>query len=352
MTVGSRLARSRFRGCLLGVAVGDALGAPVEFMARPAILERFGPHGIDSFQPWSNEAGIRLSGGAVTDDTQMTIATAAGLLDSLGTWRCRGVEDPMGAIWERYRAWLESQSDPAQRRYPGSTCLAALEAGVPGDLDDPLNDRKGAGGIMRVAPVGLAYLPERAFEHGAESAALTHGHSSGYLAAGFLADVVSRLVRGPAGGAREWNAERGGPIPGAVAATREVLLGWDEHDEVLEKVDLAVELYMADTPLDEGYELLGEGWVAEEALGIALFSAMNFPHDFDEGVLAAVNITGDSDTTGCVTGALLGAALGEGAIRAEWASGVEGSATVSCLADELFSGYVEDGSADAGRCLQ
>lgn len=351
MTLRSHLVRSRCRSCLLGVAVGDALGAAVEFTTRPAILERYGQSGLDTFQPWTNDAGMRLSGGAITDDTQMTIATAAGLLDALATWRSRGVEDTSDAVWRRYRAWLETQSDPAQRRFPGATCLSALEGGTPGDIDDPVNDSKGSGGAMRIAPVGIAYQPDRAFEIGVECAALTHGHASGYLAAGFLADVVSRLVRGTGSGAREWSAQRGGPIPGAVAAAREVLLGWDDHDEVLERVDLAVELYMAETPLDEGFALLGEGWVAEEALGIALFAALNFPYDFDEGVLAAVNITGDSDTTGSMTGAVLGAALGEPAIRPEWASGVEGSAMVTCLADELYSGFIADESADASRCL-
>lgn len=350
MTLGVMISRTRFRGCLLGVAIGDALGAPVEFMDRNEIIERFGPSGIEAFEPWVNEVGMRLSGGAVTDDTQMTIATAAGLLDSLSGWRRTGIEDPAGHIWDRYVEWLGTQSDPASRRFPGSTCLSALRGGVPGDLDQSLNDSKGSGGVMRVAPLGLAYVPDRAFEHGAESAVLTHGHPSGYLSAGFLADVISRLVRRSSVDGGDWNSRRGGPIPGAIAASREVLLGWDDHDEVLEKVDLAFELYIADAPLHEAFELLGEGWVAEEALGIALFAALSYPGDFDEGVLASVNITGDSDTTGCMTGALLGAALGEGAIRAEWSSGVESSATIVCLADELYSGYVADGPADADRC--
>lgn len=351
MVVGSKIVRSRFRGCLLGCAVGDALGAAVEFMDRASIFERFGPDGIRGFEPWENEVGIRLAAGAITDDTQMSVGTASGLLDALSQWRARGVEDAASCVWERYRSWLDTQQAPAERRFPGATCLSALRAGIPGTVEEPVNHSKGSGGVMRVAPTGLAYVPEQAFEHGAEFAALTHGHPSGYLAAGFLAQVVSRLVRGASQGSRQWSEIRGGRMAGTIAEARETLVGWDDNDEVLEKVDLAVELYIANARIDEAVSLLGEGWIAEEALGIALFCALNFPEDFDEGVLAAVNITGDSDTTGSMTGALLGASLGEYAIPHPWATGVELSDTLVCLADELYSGYVEDGPADVTRCL-
>lgn len=351
VAVGSRLMRSRFAGCLLGVGVGDALGAAVEFATRSEILRAHGPDGITAFEPWSNELGARLPAGSVTDDTQMTVATGAGLLDWLGEWRRRGAVGPMPQIWQRYLDWLATQDDPAHRRYPGATCLDALRKGVPGDTYEPINDRKGSGGVMRVAPVGLAFPSEQAFEYGCESAALTHGHPSGFLAAGFLSQVISRLVRGASTEGRDWAGARGGPLPGAIAEARETLVGWDDHEEVLEHVDTAVELYMADATLDDGFECLGEGWIAEEALGIALFCALNFPNDFSEGVLAAVNITGDSDTTGSMTGALLGAALGDSAIPHEWVGRLEARDTLSCLAGELYTGFIEDGPASAEKCL-
>jgi ADP-ribosylglycohydrolase len=325
---------------MAGLGVGDALGAAVEFLTRPQILRRFGMQGLEDLQPWENEAGIKLPPGSITDDTQMSVATAEGLLGALEAGAKRGVWDTSMPIWSRYQEWLTEQDDPRQRRYPGSTSLSALRDGVPGGVDDPINDSKGSGGVMRVAPAGLAFPPLQAFEHGAEAAALTHGHPSGYLAAGFLADVVSRLVRGASHGSREWNAMRGGPLPGAIAEAREVLLGYEEHDEVLEKVDVAVELYMSDATLDYGLEMLGEGWIAEEALGIALFCALNFPEDFSEGVLASVNITGDSDTTGAITGALLVSALGIDSIPREWVLKLETAERLLWLADALYATYV------------
>lgn len=324
-----KIEQARWTGCLLGGAVGDALGAPVEFLSRTEILRVHGPQGVTQMVGWSNDRGTRFRRGSFTDDTQMTIATAVGLLRALQELRQSGLDSPTERVWDRYQAWLSVQDIASQSRYPGSTCLGALRGGEPGSVDDPLNDSKGSGGIMRIAPVGLAYGPGRAFEAGSEIAALTHGHPSGYLAAGVFAEVVSRCVRG-------WQ------LTDAIAEARELLLGWDDLNETLDKLDLAVELFMSDADLEEAYEMLGQGWVADEALGIALFSALSFPEDFAEGVLAAVNITGDSDTTGSLTGSLLGALLGCNSVPGEWVREVEDRELLVSLADDVYAGYIRD----------
>lgn len=305
--------RARVRGCIIGTAVGDALGAPVEFLSAAQIAEQYGSPGIVGLERWGDHPA-----GAYTDDTQMTRATAEGVMRSL-----RDGVDTTAAIWEEYLRWLETQDEPAQRRGPGSTCLSALRDGEPGDLTSPVNQSKGCGGVMRVAPVGLAFGPGWAFELGSQSAALTHGHPSGYLAAGFLADVVSRLVRGTASFYR------------AIAETREELLGWEDNDEVLGAVDAAVELAMTSPGTRLEVDRLGEGWVAEEALAIALACALAYPEDWRAGVLLAVNHGGDSDSTGAMTGALLGAHLGVDAIPYSWVAKVEDSADLLDVADRL-----------------
>ena len=328
--------RARYRGVIVGGAVGDALGAPVEFASRSSILTRYGPEGVTGFLPWINGCGVRLPRGSYTDDTQLTLATAVGLLRGLQGYRSSGVTDFAGAARERYVEWLALQDVPSQERFPGSTCLSALRSGQTGSVDVPINDRKGSGGIMRVAPVGLAFEPGAAFENAMEIAALTHGHPSGYLAAGVFADLVAGVVRGV-------------NLKAAVSDSRELLLCYDEYDETLEMLDLAVELFVADADLDEAYELLGEGWMAEEALGIAVYSALSFPEDFAEGVLSAVNITGDSDTTGSLTGALLGASLGYDSIPGDWAREVEDARLLLEIADDLFDGFVEDEALPAEK---
>lgn len=327
MVRAGRVEREHARGAMIGHAIGDALGAPVEFASRREILAARGAAGLTGFEAWEAE-GTRLPAGSYTDDSQMMIATAVGLLRALQRERSQGATDAAELVHDRYLDWLATQDIPSQCRRPGRTCLSALRNGTAGTIEDPLNESKGSGGVMRITPVGLAMEPERAFEAGCEIAALTHGHPSGYLAAGFLADVLARVLRGE-------------ELTSAVAETRRLLLGWDDYDEVLEKVDHAVELFISDADLDEGFALLGEGWVADEALGIALFSALNFPEDFEEGVLAAVNITGDSDTTGCLTGALLGASLGLGSVPAEWVRDVEDSELLLDLADALYDGFVQ-----------
>ena len=129
---------------MLASAAGDALGAPVEFLDLEMILERFGGTGIRDLAP----AYGRL--GAVTDDTQMAIATARGLIDA----RAGGTDEADGVL-ERYFEWLDSQADPAQVRGPGNTCIAGIEAQRRARIERAENDSKGCGGVMRVHPVGL-----------------------------------------------------------------------------------------------------------------------------------------------------------------------------------------------------
>lgn len=324
-----RYMRARYEGCLVGHAVGDALGAPVEFASRSEIHRLHGSDGVTDFLPWTTESGVAMAKGFFTDDTQMMLATAEACLLS-GLESFGGVRDLAEDAYGTYRGWLATQDDPTQRRGPGETCLSALRSGRAGSVDDPLNSSKGAGGIMRVAPVALAFGPGRAFERGVELAAITHGHPSGYLAAGFYADVLSRVARG----AR---------LSLAIADSREEILGWEDADEVIAAVDLAVELRMSEASADESLGALGQGWVADEALGIALFCALAYREDWAEGVLCAVNIDGDSDTTGALTGGLLGALLGIDSIPGDWVREVEDSAKIRQTADRLYGAFAEVG---------
>lgn len=306
------------------------MGAPVEFLARSEIIRQFGPDGIRGPEPWDGRPA-----GSYTDDTQMMLATAGALIQAADMWAREQSVDLTELAWERYTHWCGLQDDPHYDRRPGATCLKSLRAGTPGDTFDPINDSKGSGGIMRVSPVGLMFESERAFEVGVDLAALTHGHPSGYLAAGAFADIVSRVVRGA-------------PLLSAIADAREQLLGWEEEAaETLAALDLAVELFISDVHPVEATSLIGQGWVAEEALGIAVHCALSYPEDWVEGTLAAINITGDSDTTGCLTGALLGASLGREAIPQAWVGSLEGSKGIERAARDLWE-IVGDQASGSG----
>jgi len=312
----------KFEGCMVGLAIGDAMGAPVEGMELHTIKRSFGVSGVTDLMSWDD-----FPPGAYTDDTQMSLATAAGLIatgprDESGAW------NPLPHVYRAYMAWLEGQLDGSQWRRPGRTCVGALESGRMGSIAEPINESKGCGGIMRVAPVGLALEGEEAFRVAAECAAITHGHPSGYLAAGFAAEVISHLKH-----------ER--PIEEAVDLTLHHLADYEGHEETLAAVHKAMGLVENALPAAYVIAEIGEGFVAEEALAIALYCAMAFPNGFRSGVLAAVNHEGDSDSTGSICGALLGAALGYDAIPSEWVQQVEDSAYLAKVGDDLYGTFVK-----------
>ena len=335
--------RRRWRGCLLGGAVGDALGAPVEFMSLAEIRERFGPAGVVDYTTAFDRQG------AITDDTQMTLYTAEGLLRAHVKAALEGTANVAAVASHAYARWLATQGKPAPlvdttgdqgvlaglgalhaRRVPGHTCLEALAA-MPLLGTKARNDSKGCGGVMRVAPVGLycARTPgttdqraaRRAFELGCELAALTHGHPTGQTAAGAFAAIVALL-------ARDWQAD---------AAIDEVLplvvkrpLGSETRDAIGKAVALARE----GTPAAERIAALGEGWIAEEALAIALYATLAAP-DYTSGVLLAVNHDGDSDSTGAIAGNLLGTLHGIENVPRKWLSGLELGTEIAAIADDL-----------------
>jgi ADP-ribosylglycohydrolase len=313
---------SRFLGTILGLAVGDALGAPVEFSRRGQILERYGLGGIKDLDSWDG-----FPAGYYTDDTQMSLATAAGLLRGMQDFDDGGVRPVLESVYRSYLEWRATQDDPQQRRAPGRTCLSALDSGRMGSIEDPINNSKGCGGVMRAAPVGLALAIDDLFALGAECAAITHGHPSGYLSAGYLSELIAWLVRGV-------------DLETAVRATRHSLVNYDGYEETLGMVDRALELADSSMRVPEAIGQLGEGWVGEEALAIALFAALRHSTDWKAATLAAVNHSGDSDSTGSICGAILGAALGVEAIPARWIAGIENRALLEKTAADMYAAFV------------
>lgn len=330
----------RVRGCLLGGAVGDALGAGVEFLSLSQIREQFGFLGVADYGP----AYGRL--GAITDDTQMTLFTAEGLIRAWGRFQDRGICLPPSVVHHAYLRWLLTQGERPRnkhiqigrdgwlfsnrglhhRRAPGNTCLSALrEAEKFGLPELAHNTSKGCGGVMRVAPVGLFAEvigdDKAVFDNATELAALTHGHPSGSLSAGYLAVVIAALMRGE-------------PLTGAMEVADAVLLRHDRNDEVRRAVDLARKLAGEAHTSPEQLETLGGGWIAEEALAIALYCAMR-ARNLSEGVLMAVNHSGDSDSTGSLTGNLLGTLFGVDAIPRHWLEKLELHDVIDRLATDL-----------------
>ena len=330
--------RDRYLGCLLGGAVGDALGAPLEFLSMEEIRatvpitqrESIGPPGVRSFGHAYGRTG------AVTDDTQMTLFTAEGLLRAHNRLLANGIGQPPALIHRAYLRWLETQTKNRppprpdgwlasvdvlyQRRAPGQTCLSALRAGVRGSRERPINNSKGCGGVMRVAPVGLTRWD--AFELGCDAAAITHTHPLGYICAGAFALMIREIIDGK----RLTRAAES-----AAKAVRNIE-GGQVVRELLERAMYIAEL---GDPSPEHLESLGQGWVAEEALAMGLYSAAAVDN-FEDGVALAVLHGGDSDSTGSIAGNLLGAMHGVSAIPEELLKELELYEEIVRLANDLY----------------
>lgn len=194
---------------------------------------------------------------------------------------------------------------------------------------------------MRVAPVGLyfgkrEYLSDRdpldAMEIGAETAALTHGHPLGYIPAAALSYLIALL------------AHNDMPIEEAVDEMQYAISCeyWDSDEQWLyydfrSLIDKACFLAEDKNISDqEAIKTLGEGWVAEEALAIAIFCALRYQDDFEKAIIAAVNHDGDSDSTGAITGNILGAYLGLSSIPGNFIDNLELKDIILEIADDLY----------------
>ena len=337
---------NQFKGCLIGGAVGDALGYAVEFLSASDIFRRYGENGISEYELHRGIAEI-------SDDTQMTLFTATGLL--VGTTRemTRGIRGDYAECYiaDSYRDWYRTQTEkyplPEEfhyswlvnipemfnRRAPGNTCLEALTHGRNGTLEEPLNHSKGCGGIMRVAPIGLyfcdrRYSPQAIDIIGAKAAALTHGHELGYIPAAMLVHIISRIC------------EYGDTVLEAVRDAMRVIptiFPKAEHmNELLALIQKSIFLSVQNVEVPVAIRQLGQGWVAEETLAIAVYCALRYSDDFEKGITAAVNHDGDSDSTGAVTGNILGAALGFEAIPQKYLDKLELKDIIVEIAEDLY----------------
>lgn len=293
-------------GMIYGLAMGDALGAPVEFWELKGIRERYGSNGIQELP----------SPALFTDDTQMTLAVAEALVKA-------GLQDLgaiMAAISQEFVAWLRS---PENDRSPGGSCLYGarqLEAGVPWWKSGKPNS-KGCGAAMRVAPIGYFYqhdLPKLR-QVAAASALATHHHPTaqlGALAAAFLAKLA--LDRLP-------------PEEMLPALELETHGQSRDFDQTLARLEEALEITSPDAALAH----IGEGWVAEEAVMMALYCFLKSPDDFLSTIRRGANTQGDSDSIACIAGGISGAYLGLRALPPAWINRLEKSEYLADVAHRL-----------------
>jgi len=311
----------KYKGCLLGLAVGDALGAPVDFLSLDKIKEKYGKKGIEDFDFWE-----RFKPGSYTDETQLSLATAKGCINAHLNLISKGESFSLKVIYKRYMEWLDDLRDPFHVRHPGYTCMNVLQSGQKGSVGNPINNSTEASGLLRTAPVGLAFPPGMAFREGTDYAAMTHGHPSAYLAAGFLSELIAQIIEGLS-------------LQDAVEMSIEQLVAFDSHQEVLKQIERALELFINQDPVEESIPKFGKGVTATEVLAIGMFCALKFVFEFQEGILASINHSGMSTSTGVVTGSILGTLLGSETIPEKWISKLENYKEINEIAEDMHTVY-------------
>lgn len=339
----------KYKGCLIGGAAGDALGYAVEFLDEPGITRKYGSNGITDYDLTNGKA-------LISDDTQMTLFTANGLLLGTTRGRTRGI---MGSYlsyiafcykeWyrtqtERYPlecedgyhyTWLSHIPELFERRAPGMTCLSAIENGCSGTMEEPANNSKGCGGVMRVAPIGLYFIdnkhyePEEVMLIGAQTAALTHGHELGYIPAAALVHIIRCL-------AQEGSHSILEAVNESLSWCRVLFSNAKHLREFEEIMEQAIRLSSSGMDDIDAIHALGEGWIAEETLAIAVYCALKYPMDIEKGLTAAVNHKGDSDSTGAVAGNIIGANVGFSGIPQKFVSGLELRDVIAEIAEDLY----------------
>ncbi len=291
----------RFRGCLLGLACGDALGAPIEFM---------GPNQFDPVQDFRGGGVFNVQPGQWTDDTSMALCLADSLI------RCQGF-DPTDQMQRYVRWYLEGYLSSVGTCFDiGSTTKEALDVfQATGNPYSSISSDWSAGNgcLMRLAPVPMFYFaqPGEAEQKAALSAKTTHGATACVDACRFFSTLVVRALKGESKEklleANHWS---GAPL----------------HPEV---ALVAGGSYKTKTPP----EIKGSGYVVE-SLEAALWAFFH-GEDFADCVRRAANLGNDSDTTAAICGQLAGAFYGEPAIPPHWLNMLHWTARIRTMADKL-----------------
>ena len=355
----------KIRGSLIGGAVGDALGYPVEFInSYMGIQKRYGENGItrlDTTQWWLPDE--ENSGKAwISDDTQMTLFTACGLLNA----KAHGAA-PKYAICEAYFEWYYTQigkrsgrhkdcwigdvPELNNRRAPGQTCITALQDILRGK--DPYNNSKGCGGIMRTAPVALYGAVWRDMPEGeplegrissikdvdmlsADAAEITHQHPLGWLSSALEAHVIYRILQKDSPTVDDFKEY--------LSEGYDMLLALYPNEtayiaELRALTDKALGLVDSSASDVENIETIGEGWTGDEALAMAIYCTVKYFNNFEQAMIASVNHRGDSDSTGAVTGNILGAVVGYDAIPEFFKTNLELHDVILHVAGDLWRGW-------------
>lgn len=333
--------RDRIRGAMIGCAAGDALGYPVEALSEAAIVERYGLRGITDYDLDENGTA------RITADTQLMLLSANGILFAHTRGALRGIMAPVYQYFDAfYMDWYRLQTEKQPRRArcgwinaypalsakraPSPTSMRVFSSDKFGSMDEPVNDSKGSGCLLRTVPIGLSYSDDPAYilDLAANTAALTHGNEVAWMASRALALIISLIIH------QELS------ITEAVNKTLKALdKSFPDSRTVVYELSRTIRSAMslatsASSDLD-AIHALGKGWVADEALAIGLLCALRHENDIAGAMTFAANHGGDSNTTAAIAGTLVGARIGFNAIPDRFVDRLELVDVILELADDV-----------------
>jgi ADP-ribosylglycohydrolase len=307
---------NKIKGCLIGGAIGDALGYPFEFkrnFSKEDVINNYLENNINF----------------ISDDTQMTLFTANGILWGVTRANMRGISPKTSdCVRLAYKAWYNTQIGNREKsnfmncwiskikelniqRSPGLTCLNSLKSPIDGTLENPINNSKGCGCIMRVSPVGLYFKTINEIGEaeigkiGAETAAITHGHPLGIISTYVFTVLINIFTY-------ENDVTIEDAFYKSIKIYNEFFNVYDSKYNIYftSLMNKAIKLAHENIDDKEAITKIGEGWVAEETFAIALYSSIKYSNDFKSAILCSVSHDGDSDSTGSLTGNIVGNYLG------------------------------------------
>ncbi|PRW64138.1 ADP-ribosylglycohydrolase family protein [Actinopolyspora mortivallis] len=342
----SEVWQGRFTHCVLGCAVGEALGGAVAGDSWQEITDRYGPSGLLEYVPAGHPSG------RIGSETQILLFTLEGMVRAGVARRGTEVDLPTGYVQHAYQRWLHTQHlswpraaggflsvapEPDgwlvglrglfQTRTPGRTMMRTLIAFAKGQREmgapeTPETDSDGGTALLRAVPAALWNADQaETFRVAAELAGLTHGHPDARLGTASLAVVVSRLLREV-------------PLSESVAEALAMVERQEEGERVRSTLATAVDLAEeGPVPPERVTGTFGTGFTAVGALGIGVYSALCARGDFDLGIRTAVNHSGDSAVCGAVAGGLLAASTPD-AVEERWTRELELRETVERMATD------------------
>lgn len=340
--------REAYRGCLLGLAIGDAMGYPVDTKTWQQIQEEYGPYGLMGYD-------LRNGYAEVSSHTQIAAFSCNGLL--LGQTRGQvygkmapfvryvGLAQQEWAIGQRRydqpsrnHCWVFRVSEMRHRHCTDTRMVETLNRGKLGSLEDPVNRHDTPASLASAIAAGIFADPGRLQQQeidrlGAECVALTHGHPLAFLPGAVAAHLIGGCLRQP-------EKRLTALIKEALSAMQEQFVR--EYPREVSQITALVEqaVSLAEERLTRPYDVMErlKCDTGAEVLAGAVYAALLCEEDFDNAMIIAVNHSGRSAAVSCLTGAILGARLGEQALPEFYMEGLYIADVLRDLADDLVQG--------------